>query len=132
MESMHLKVLLPFGVFMDKQDITRIVVETRQGAFGLLPNRLDCTGAIVPGILTYQAVEQAEEYLAIDRGIMVKAGPEVLVSVRNAFGGMELGKLHEAVTQEFLQLDEREKEVRSVLYKMETRFIRQFQQLQQH
>lgn len=51
MESMRLKILLPFGIFMEKQDIKRIVLETRQGAFGLLPNRLDCTGALAPGIL---------------------------------------------------------------------------------
>jgi F-type H+-transporting ATPase subunit epsilon len=48
----------------------------------------------------------------------------VLVSVRNAIGGMSLDKLREAVEQDFLQLDEQEKKVRSVLAKMESGFIR--------
>ena len=48
---MHLKVLLPFQIFADKTDVSRIVAETREGSFGLLPHRLDCVAALVPGIL---------------------------------------------------------------------------------
>lgn len=127
---MHLKILLPFGIFAEQPSVKRIVAETPQGAFGLLPNRLDCVGALVPGIFTYETEDGGEEYVAIDRGILVKAGSEVLVSVRKAIGGMELGQLHEAVKREFLQLDEREKDIRSVLVKLETGFIRQFQKMQ--
>ena len=39
---MTLKVLLPFQVFLEKPDVSRIVAEGRNGSFGLLPNRLDC------------------------------------------------------------------------------------------
>ena len=46
--------------------------------------------------------------------------------MRNAIGGMDLGKLHEAIAQEFLNLDDQEKKMRSVLAKMETGFIRRF------
>lgn len=49
---MHLKVLLPFQVFADKTNVTHIVVETREGSFGLLPKRLDSVSGIEPGILT--------------------------------------------------------------------------------
>jgi len=54
----------------------------------------------------------------------VKTGLGVLVSVRNAISGTELGKLEEAVEREFLNLDEREQSVRSVMAKMESGFIR--------
>ena len=46
--------------------------------------------------------------------------------MRNAIGGMDLDKLHEAVEREFLNLSEREQSVRSVLAKMESSFIRRF------
>ena len=49
---------------------------------------------------------------------------EVLVSVRNAIGGTDLAELRAAVEQEFLDLDEQEKSVRSVLAKLESGFIR--------
>ena len=55
---------------------------------------------------------------------------EVLVSVRNAIGGTDLNKLHEAVKREFLTLDEQEKSFRSVLAKMESGFIHQFMRFQ--
>jgi len=124
--SMRLKILLPFKVFADKSDVLRIVAESRSGAFGLLPNRLDCAVALAPGILTYETKAEGEVYLAVDEGILVKAGSEVLVSVRNAIGDMDLGELHKAIEREFLNLDEQEKSVRSVLAKLESGFIRSF------
>lgn len=121
---MKLKVLLPFRIFMEKEDVMRIVAETPRGAFGLLPRRLDCVAPLAPGILTYETETEGEGFIAVDEGVLVKAGPEVLVSVRNAFGGMDLGRLREAVEREFLNFDEREQNVRSVLAKMESGLIR--------
>ena len=124
--SMRLKILLPFKVFADKSDVLRIVAESRSGAFGLLPNRLDCAVALAPGILTYETKAEGEVCLAVDEGVLVKTGSEVLVSVRNAIGDMDLGELHKAIEREFLNLDEQEKSVRSVLAKLEGGFIRSF------
>ncbi|MGD7036120.1 F0F1 ATP synthase subunit epsilon [Methylotuvimicrobium buryatense] len=124
--SMHLKILLPFRVFAEHEDVSRIIAETSQGSFGILPNRLDCAAALAPGILTYETASADEVYLAIDQGVLVKIGSEVLVSVRNAIGGIELDRLREAVEHEFLELDEHEKNVRSVMAKLESGFVRRF------
>jgi F-type H+-transporting ATPase subunit epsilon len=120
---MNLKILLPFQVFADKTGVSRIVAETREGSFGLLPHRLDCVAALAPGILTYQLATENEVYIAVDEGVLVKTGMDVLVSVRNAIGGTDLGQLHAAVDREFLRLNEREQSVRSVMAKMESDFI---------
>jgi F-type H+-transporting ATPase subunit epsilon len=120
---MNLKVLLPFQIFADQTGVSRIVAETREGSFGLLPHRLDCVAALAPGILTYQLGAQAEVYMAVDEGVLVKTGMDVLISVRNAIGGTDLGQLHAAVEREFLHLNEREQSVRSVMAKMESDFI---------
>ncbi|MCU1742019.1 MULTISPECIES: F0F1 ATP synthase subunit epsilon [Pseudomonas] len=124
--SMHLKILLPFKVFAEKLDVLRIVAESSGGAFGLLPNRLDCAAALVPGILTYETVSGGEVCLAIDEGVLVKTGREVLISVRDAIGDRELGELHKVIEQEFLSRHEQEKSVRSALAKLESGFIRRF------
>jgi len=121
---MNLKVLLPFRIFVEKTGVTRIVAETRAGSFGLLPRRLDCVAALAPGILIYEDEAEGEVYVAVDEGVLIKTGPDVLVSVRNAIAGTDLGQLREAVEREFLNLDEREQRVRSVLAKMESGFIR--------
>ena len=121
---MNLKVLLPFQIFAEKTGVSRIVAETRNGSFGLLPRRLDCVAALAPGILIYENEAEGEVFLAVDEGILVKTGLDVLVSVRNAIGGTDLGKLREAVEREFMNLNEREQSVRSVMAKMESGFIR--------
>jgi len=126
---MNLKVLLPFKVFVEKTGVSRIVAESHGGAFGLLPHRLDCVAALAPGILVFETEAEGEVCIAVDEGILVKTGADVLVSVRNAIGGMDLDKLHDAIKQEFLDLDEQEKSVRSVLAKLESGFIRRFTEL---
>ena len=123
---MNLKILLPFKVFAEQSGVLRIVAETRTGSFGLLPRRLDCVAALAPGILVFETAAEGEVCMAIDEGVLVKAGADVLVSVRNAIGGTDLGKLRAAVEQEFLNLDEQETSVRSVLAKLESGFVRRF------
>lgn len=118
--SMHLKVLLPSQVYADRIEVLRIVAETGAGSFGLLPNRLDCVAALTPGILLIETASEGEIFLAIDEGVLVKTGHEVLVSVRRAIGGNDLGKLRDAIEQQFLTLDEQEKSMRSVMAKLET------------
>ena len=123
---MNLKLLLPFQVFAEKTGVLRIVAETRAGSFGLLPHRLDCVAALVPGILVYETDVEGEVYVALDHGVLVKTGPDVLVSVRRAISGTDLGQLRDAVEHEFLTLDEHEQSVRSVMAKLESGFLRRF------
>ena len=126
---MHLKLLLPFQVFVERTDVSRIVAETSEGSFGLLPHRLDCIAALVPGILIYQTEADGEVFVAVDEGVLVKTGPEVLVSVRRAIIGTDLGQLRAAVEKEFLILDEQEKSVRLATVKLETGFLRRLANL---
>ncbi len=123
---MRLKILLPHQVFAEIDGVQRIVAETPHGSFGLLPQRLDCVASLAAGILAYETEAEGEVYVAVDEGILVKAGSDVLVSVRNAVGGMDLGELRATVEQEFANLDENEKQLRAVLAKLESGFVRRF------
>lgn len=120
---MNLKVLLPFGIFAEKSAVLRIVAETGEGSFGLLPNRLDCVTALTPGILTYETAEEGEVFVAIDEGVLVKTGRDVQVSVRRALTGASLDQLCESVEKEFLTLDDDERSVRNMMVKLESGFI---------
>ena len=121
---MKLDILLPFGIFARKSDVSRIIAETPEGSFGLLPQRLDFVAALVPGILTYQTEAEGEVFVAVDEGVLVKAGAQVRVSVRRALSGTDLAQLRRAVEREFLTLDDEEKSVRSAVAKMETDLVR--------
>ena len=122
-----LEILLPFEVFLKEPKVVRIVVETSMGALGILPQRLDCAAILVPGIMEYETSEEGKIYIALDEGILVKTGADVTISVRNAIGGASLGELRELVEKEFMELDEREKGLRSVMAKLESDFIHQFE-----
>ena len=126
---MNLQILLPFQIFVAKIGVSRIVAETRQGSFGLLPHRLDCVAALAPGILTYETPADGEAFVAVDEGVLVKTGSDVLVSVRRALGGAPLSRLRAAVEQEFLTLNEHEQSVRSVLARIEGDLIRRMASL---
>lgn len=121
---MNLKILLPFEIFAEKTGVMRIIAETQDGSFGILPRRLDCVAALVPGILIYETLSDGETFVAVDEGVIVKVGADVVVSVRGALGGTILGQLREAVEREFLTLDEREQDMRSTLAKLEGDLIR--------
>lgn len=123
---MNLKILLPFQVFTTKTGVLRVIVETSEGAFGFLPRRLDCVAALVPGILTYETKEEGTAYVAVDEGVLVKVGDEVMISVRRAIGGSDLGQLHAAVRREFMTVDDGEREMRAAMSGLEGGFLRRF------
>lgn len=132
MLSMTLKVLLPFEIFAVETNVSRIVVETAQGSFGLLPRRLDCVAALVPGILSFEIESQGEVFLALDAGVLVKTGQDVVISARRALRGDDLSRLHDAIEQEFLTLDTQEAAMREAMARLETGFMRRFASLRDH
>jgi F-type H+-transporting ATPase subunit epsilon len=127
---MNLKILLPAEVFLTEK-VAKVVAEAANGFFCLLPHHVDYTAALVPGIFLFET-EEEENYLAIDMGTLVKKGDEILVSVRNAVRGPELGKLKLEVVKQFRELDEREKKARSAAAKLEVDLLRRFMELREY
>jgi len=125
---MLLKILLPAEVMM-VQEVKKIVAEAENGSFCLMPNHIDFTATLAPGIFTYELATGGQELLAMDVGTLVKKGSDVLVSTRNAVKAPDLGKLKQVVVQQYDVLDEREKLVRSASAKLEASLIRRFVEL---
>jgi len=128
---MNLKILLPHKVFMNTTSVNRVVVDTNSGSYGFLPQRLDCVAALVPGILTYETASGAVHYVAVDEGVLIKTENEIQVSVRNAIGGADLGKLRETIEREFINLNESERIARTAVAKLESEFIQSIKKLRQ-
>ncbi len=126
---MNLQILLPFRVLTSKTDVLRIVAETAEGSFGLLPRRLDCVAALVPGILSFETEADGELFVAVDEGVLVKSGPDVRVSVRRALFGDDLADLRDTVAREFRVQDEQALALRSALSKLEAGFVSRFANL---
>ncbi len=124
MALMHLRILLPFEIFSDQKNVKRMVAETQDGLFGILPRRLDCVAALIPGILTFESETEGETFVAVDEGVLIKTGLDVRVAVRSAVSGTDLHKLQQHVEDEFVHLSEQQARLRSVLIKMESGFMR--------
>jgi F-type H+-transporting ATPase subunit epsilon len=128
---MKLKLMVPSQVLID-QEVTKVVAESENGEFCLLPRHVDFVAALVPGILSFSPAGASEEFVAIDQGMLVKCGPEVLVSTREAARGPDLGVLRRRVEEQFLAVEDRERLSRSALAKLEANFVRRFMELERH
>lgn len=122
---MKLRVLLPTGMLVD-QEVTKVTAEAENGSFCLLPRHIDFVAALAPGLLSFEVETGEEEFLAVDEGILVKCGAEVMVSTRNAVRGVPLGQLRQAVRERFLTLDSRELQAREVLARLEADLVVKF------
>lgn len=124
---MRLRVSVPTGTVL-ADEAAKVVAEAAEGSIGILPRHVDYVAVLVPGLLVYETPSDEEVYLAVDRGLLVKRGDRILVSVRDAVRGDELGTLRRAVRDRFESLDDRERAARTALARLEARFIRQFLQ----
>jgi F-type H+-transporting ATPase subunit epsilon len=125
---MNLKVLLPTQVLVDER-VGKVVAEAENGSFGLLPRHVDFVAPLVPGLLSFVTEEGREEFLAVDEGLLVKRGEEVLVSTRRAVRGADLGRLREVIDREFRTLEDRERLTRTALARLESDIVRRFMEL---
>jgi F-type H+-transporting ATPase subunit epsilon len=127
-KKMKLKVLLPTEVLVD-EEVVKVIAEAENGSFCLLPRHVDFVAAIVPGIFSFVTPDLVELFYAVDEGIMVKCGHEVMLSIRNAVRGPDLGMLKKTVQKQFVELEDKEKMSRSALARLEAGFIRRFMDL---
>lgn len=128
--NMVVKVVLPSGVLLE-QPAAKLVAEAENGSFCLLPRHVDFVSALVPGILALTTDEGEETFLAVDEGVLVKRGANVLVSTPNAVQG-RLGELRQAVQEQFRERDEDEQQARLALDHLEASLMRQILDWQGH
>ena len=70
-----------------------------------------------------------EQFVAVDEGVLVKRGAEVLLSTRQAIRGGDLEQLRRVVHDEFATLDDRERAANAAVAKLEASFLRAYLEL---
>ncbi|HRX61746.1 MAG TPA: F0F1 ATP synthase subunit epsilon [Candidatus Competibacter sp.] len=126
---MHLKLLIPTEILVD-ESVVKLNAEGPEGHFCLLPQHRDWVATLVPGLVSFVALDGGEIFVAVDRGILVKCGDEVLVSVRRAVRGGDLAGLRDVVETHFRHCDDQEKVARGAIARLEAGVIRRFLELQ--
>jgi len=113
-----------------EREVTKVVAEATNGAFGMLERHIDIVAPLTAGILVYEDGNGATGYLGVDEGILVKCDNVVSVAVRRAVLGRDLPELRRVVTEEFLSFDEHERVARSALARLEAGVIRRMLDLE--
>ncbi|GAA0851240.1 F0F1 ATP synthase subunit epsilon [Marinobacter szutsaonensis] len=129
-DSMRLRLLLPTEVLLE-QPVSKIIAEAENGEFCLLPRHIDFVAALVPGVLSFYTVEGEEHFAAVDRGILVKCGPDVSISTPQGVIGTDITELQALIEERFLELDEHERKARSALARLEAGALRRFLDLRE-
>ncbi|MEA3361792.1 MAG: F0F1 ATP synthase subunit epsilon [Thermodesulfobacteriota bacterium] len=127
--DLRLQVLLPTEVLVDEK-VNKVIAEAENGSFCLLPRHIDFVAALVPGVLCYQVDGGEEAYAAVDEGILVKCGDDVLISTLNGVRGGDLNQLQLLVEERFMELDDYERKARRALARLEVGTLRKFRELQ--
>lgn len=128
MFKLILKILLPAEVFLE-EEVLQLTAEAENGFFTILPRHIDFVAALVPGIFSYITLDDDEYFIALDEGVLVKQGEQVLISATRAIPGDDLDELEETVRNELMVLGENEKKARSVMARLEADTLRRFTRL---
>jgi F-type H+-transporting ATPase subunit epsilon len=123
-----LKILLPAEVFLE-EEVMQLTAEAENGFFTILPRHIDFVAALVPGIFSYITLDDDEYFIALDEGVLVKQGEQVLISATRAIPGDDLEELEDTVRNELMVLGENEKKARTVMARLEADTLRRFTRL---
>jgi len=124
----RLLVTVPSGVLVDAE-ARKVVAESQRGSFCLLPRHADVATLIVPGLLIYRTEEDDEVIVAVDQGVLVKAGDTVRVACQRGTVAGDLGDAEATVRERFRVQSEREKRARSALLRLEADILRRLGEL---
>jgi F-type H+-transporting ATPase subunit epsilon len=128
--TIQLTVSVPSAVLLEVE-AAQVTAEAVNGSFCLLPRHVDMVTALVPALLGYVTPAGEERFVAVDGGVLVKCGPQVLVSTPHAVVGGSLGTLRAAMAERFGRLDEREHRAHAAVRKLEAGFVRRFLELEE-
>ncbi len=124
---MRLKLLTPSRVAVDREAV-RITARSVDGYFCLLPHHVDFVSELQPGILSFEDSEGVSEAIAVDEGILVKCGGEVLIASRNAIvePGLNRRDAASAHTELEAEIVEEEQKCREIVAGLEADFVNGF------
>lgn len=131
MVRMRLRIVTTRGVALDAV-VERVVAESVDGSFTLLPRHLDVVAPLATGLLRYRGRpsdaevtaddtghEEPEHVVAVDGGMLVKQGGLVSVATRWVVRADSTDELERALHSMTAGLDEHERASRAALGRLE-------------
>ena len=120
---MRLLLSVPTGVLVDSR-VTKLSAESDFGSFMMLPRHADGAVLLRPGLLSYVSPEGEEVFVAVDDGVLVKAGSEVRVACQRAVVAGALETAEDVLAEHLHEHDEMERRARTALLRLEAEVVR--------
>ncbi|MDR0367055.1 MAG: F0F1 ATP synthase subunit epsilon [Rickettsiales bacterium] len=114
---MDLDIITPLAL-MRFGGVGEVRAEGPGGRFAILPRHADYCAVLPASVLSFAAGGK-ESFFAVDEGVLVKTGPVVRVSARQAVAGDSLADLRKKVAEEFKALGDEDRKLRSALAGLE-------------
>ncbi|MGM0386840.1 MAG: F0F1 ATP synthase subunit epsilon [Actinomycetota bacterium] len=131
---MRLAVIMPGSTVVDTP-ATRVLAPGSHGLFAILPRHVDYVAVLVEGLLTFEVADDAaaatERHVAVDGGVLVKQGDDVVVSTPDAVVGERLEDLENTVAEYFHARAEREHDARAALFRLESDIVQRMLELEE-
>lgn len=127
---MKLQICTPLGMVLNCR-VKKINMETANGYHTLLPRHIDYVATLGANVMVFTDEQDQKKYAACHRGIVVKKGDTVTITVQKAILGDTLDDLEKSVRLEFKQDEENRKELNAAMARLEAGIIRGFINLQQ-
>lgn len=125
---MNVEIIIPNKTIVSKE-IDSITAPGTEGNFQILPKHIDFVSSLKAGILTL-TIEGAEEYYAINYGILVKRSNEVFVVCQQVIRGESLEELNRAVEEKLSIQSEKEKATNEILSRMEIATLKRISEME--
>ena len=89
---MKVRILTPTEVLL-YEGVVHITVEDPTGSLGIRPGHAAMVTPLVPGVVTVRTHGGAEQYVAVNGGVMLVRAQSVEIAARQAVAGAEFGDL---------------------------------------
>lgn len=125
---MRLLLSVPTEIVLD-EEAAKVIAESPDGHFCLLPQHVDLATVLVPGLLTWWRDDGSEVVVAVDHGVLVKVGDAVRVACERALPTADAASAERAVLERFAVQSDRERRARATLARLEGDVVRRLGEL---
>lgn len=115
---MRLKVFTPVGVILN-QEVLSVDFQAIDGFWTILPKHVDMVSALRPCVVQYINADGQKNYIACNKGVLVKQGQVISLSTNLAILNDSLETLTQTIKINFKEMEEERKEMNVALSQLE-------------
>ena len=128
-EGLHLTIVTPTAILVDRGDVMAVRAEDDSGSFGILPGHTDLMTVLPASVVRWRAGDGVAYYCALRGGVLrVTQGESVDIVCRQGAVGDDLARLEAEVEDLRTAEADRDRQARVEQLRLHARVVRQLMQ----